>query len=351
MFLELTLIRWIPANIRLIGYFSNLVLLASFFGMGIGLLWHSSRRRLFPWMPAALLLLLLVVASFRVDINVASPNAVFFKGLGDHDLPVVDPVAILPMLFFLISAVFVIVGQEFGRLFSHLPALVAYTWDIAGSLSGIVLFTLSAWLSTPAWIWFIIIVLVYLWLLNKRKHTALVPALLAGFAVILLTYLASRNSIWSPYYKINVQHMLTGYNVDVNNISNQYVTHWENKEGFYRLPYQSFRDNTFKKILVIGSGTGSDVAVALALDPTVEHIDAVEIDPSVADLGRKLNPDRPYDDPRVRLIITDGRNYLGLGRAFVRDGASLILRTYGASGYTTAVTDPTSGSFDPRYTA
>ena len=61
------------------------------------------------------------------------------------------------------------------------------------------------------------------------------------------------------------------------------------------------------KVLVLGAGTGNDVAVAL--DEGAEHVDAVEIDPVILDLGR-LHPDRPYASPRVRLINTDARAFL-----------------------------------------
>ena len=38
LFLEVALIRWMPAYIRLLSYFSNFILLASFLGIGVGCL-------------------------------------------------------------------------------------------------------------------------------------------------------------------------------------------------------------------------------------------------------------------------------------------------------------------------
>ena len=38
LFLEVALIRWLPAQIRLLSYFSNFILLAAFLGIGIGAL-------------------------------------------------------------------------------------------------------------------------------------------------------------------------------------------------------------------------------------------------------------------------------------------------------------------------
>ncbi len=40
------------------------------------------------------------------------------------------------------------------------------------------------------------------------------------------------------------------------------------------------------------------------------HVDAVEIDPEILDLGRRFHPDRPYDDPRVTTHVDDGRAFL-----------------------------------------
>ena len=57
------------------------------------------------------------------------------------------------------------------------------------------------------------------------------------------------------------------------------------------------RPTTPREVLIIGAGTGNDVAVALA--EGVARIDAVEIDPRLQELGREVHPNRPYDDDRV----------------------------------------------------
>ena len=40
-----------PAYIRLLAYFSNFILLASFLGIGVGCLLAPARARLFAWFP------------------------------------------------------------------------------------------------------------------------------------------------------------------------------------------------------------------------------------------------------------------------------------------------------------
>ena len=61
-------------------------------------------------------------------------------------------------------------------------------------------------------------------------------------------------------------------------------------------------------VLVIGAGTGNDVAVALSKG--AKRVDAVEIDPALVQIGRDRHPDRPYSDPRVTLHVDDGRAFM-----------------------------------------
>lgn len=36
LFLELTIIRWVPGSVRLVAYYANLMLISSFLGIGLG---------------------------------------------------------------------------------------------------------------------------------------------------------------------------------------------------------------------------------------------------------------------------------------------------------------------------
>src|SRR6185295_6710282 len=74
------------------------------------------------------------------------------------------------------------------------------------------------------------------------------------------------------------------------------------------------------RVLVLGAGTGNDVAAALRADAT--HVDAVEIDPEILALGKK-HPEHPYDDPRVTAHLTDARSFLA------REGDSYDTIVYG----------------------
>ena len=45
LFLQVALIRWMPAYVRLLAYFSNFILLAAFLGIGVGFVTYSVHRR------------------------------------------------------------------------------------------------------------------------------------------------------------------------------------------------------------------------------------------------------------------------------------------------------------------
>ena len=76
-------------------------------------------------------------------------------------------------------------------------------------------------------------------------------------------------------------------------------------------------------MLIVGAGSGNDVAIALAQG--ARHVDAVEIDRRLYELGRKLHPDRPYSDPRVAVHIDDGRAFLERSRRARTTGSCFAL--------------------------
>src|SRR5262249_30821741 len=63
-----------------------------------------------------------------------------------------------------------------------------------------------------------------------------------------------------------------------------------------------------KNVLIVGAGTGTDVAIALSRQ--AQHVDAVEIDPTLLRFGRQHDPDHVYQNPRVSTHVNDGRAYL-----------------------------------------
>ena len=124
---------------------------------------------------------------------------------------------------------------------------------------------------------------------------------------IALVHVIAGNALWSPYYKIMIRQEGPDTVIEVNNIFHQSMAHVDQKEYFYQWPYAVFGD-TFDNVLVLGAGSGTDVAAALKHG--AKHVDAVEIDPTIIRLGRENHPDHPYSDPRVTVVNDDARHFL-----------------------------------------
>ncbi|MDP3986132.1 MAG: spermidine synthase [Candidatus Veblenbacteria bacterium] len=308
LFLELALIRYLPAHISYLGYYSNFILLASFVGMGLGFLLartHYDLARAFPW-------LLLATAGgasvFAISISPDSLGEIHFtsnfRGI------VIPEFLLVPLIFLLVTATFAALSQRLGWLFTELPPLTAYRWDILGSLTGIALFTLAAYVGLgPVW-WFGLVVATFLALTYAPRGTWRGSAAACGLLLIIVA-LAGWNTRWSPYQKLHLKTIL-GTNdllLYANNIGHQRLEPTEELPAIYRSPYELFQTTTpYEHALVIGSGTGNDVAMALAQG--VRQVTAVEIDPEILELGRQFHPDRPYNDARVTTEVDDARSFL-----------------------------------------
>ena len=312
LFVQLALIRWTGANLVHLSYFSNLILLASFLGIGLGFLRSRTSNDLGRYVPIGLLILVAFIMAFPARIEGSSTDLIFFTEVRPTGLPTWVS---LPLVFIVIAITMTGFGEITGRAFREFKALDAYRWDIIGSILGTLSFTLIAFLRAPSWIW-PIVTLVALWLLYGPRlpwvsriamvliiGTLVVESLMAGIS-------------WSPYYKVQTQIQNAGTineftNIQVNGIPHQNVMDVQQRlkaEPVYGRPYERAIDNPLNNVLVVGAGTGTDVALALARG--AKHVDAVEIDPRIQQIGSQVNPNKPYDDPRVSVHINDGRAFL-----------------------------------------
>jgi SAM-dependent methyltransferase len=316
LFLEIALIRWIPAYIRLLAYFSNFILLASFLGIGLGCLLASSRKQLFVFFPSIQALAIAMVYLFRLEVAVSSTGSLYFSSGTAEEVVAVESTLLLPVIFVIVAALFTALAQRMGKEMSTLPPLRGYTLNLLGSLAGVVFFALISWWQlSPTW-WFSIGFAAAIPLLlttepNTRhsapKGFALALNILLLLAGLYCVHLLAQGSRWSPYYKITFGRAGGDTVIEVNNIFHQSMAPVSQKEYFYQWPYMAFGD-TFQNVLVLGAGSGTDVAAALKHGAI--HVDAVEIDPVIVQLGREYHPDRPYADPRVSVIIDDARHFL-----------------------------------------
>lgn len=305
LFFELLCIRWIPSYVRYLSYFNNFLLLASFLGIGLGMLSARRERFWFPPFPVLLLLLVFIIAKTQFNVIVDSSQVLYF-GMAAQQSAQSENFLVLPLIFGLVTISFIPLSRAFGRLFSQLDPLTAYTYDIIGSLTGIAAFFAISYFSLPPLAWFAI--LSVLLLLLSAKRTVLLVAVFLGITLVEVAQLQA-GVYWSPYYKIIVTPARPdGYGVSVNNVGHQIMDSWQYKEPFYSEVYRVFGKGSFHHALILGAGTGSDAALALAYG--VRSITAVEIDPTIAQLGARMNPDHPYSNPHVHVIINDGRSFL-----------------------------------------
>ena len=306
LFVELALIRWSGALVIYLSYFSNFVLLGSFLGIGIGFLRARSRVNLFPWSPVALALLILFVRAFPVEV-IRSGHQLLFFGSGTFHASGPPTWVTLPVVFLAVAAVMATIGEGVARTFVRFRPLDAYRLDIAGSIAGIAAFSLLSFLDAKPVVWALIVALVMLLLFGRRVGLLQVTAVVA-LVMLLWSESLSSTDIWSPYYRISYTKAGDQYAVNVNGIPHQNITPARKLQLFYSLPYQHAPGNPLNDVLIIGAGTGNDVSNALRHG--AKHIDAVEIDPELYQLGKRLNPDHPYQNPRVSVHINDGRAFL-----------------------------------------
>ena len=310
LFVELMLIRWIPANVIYVGYFRNFLLMASFLGIGVGILWGRDPKRV-PVSPFGPLLLGLVVlvTQFQVSIELTSPDEIFF-GLSESKGADIN-FLVLPGLVVIATMIMAGLAVPLGGLLRAMPPLKAYSIDIAGSMTGIALFTLLSATGTPPIVWFsVVAVLVSLLGLGvglTRGSLVTAGSLTAVIAIVGLGMPA--NQVWSPYYRID-QYDSNGIQaINVNGIPHQAMWPLDRaSDPFYEQVYRWFPERTYDNVLIVGAGSGTDVAVAL--QHGAGHVDAVEIDARIQEIGRDDHPNRPYDDPRVTRINDDGRAFL-----------------------------------------
>ncbi len=309
LFVELALIRWITANNVYVTEATNFVLLASFLGIGVGFLNAASRRDYLRWVPVALLALVGFVLAFPVVLHARSgPNQ--FSGAGQmRALP--QPVSFI-LVFLLTVAVMAGLGQGVARIFIRFRPLSAYRLDILGSIAGIAVFSLLSFLDQPPAVWGVVAACGLVILLAPNVRLWQLAAI--GLVTWLLVWESlAPNQMWSPYNKLTLKprHGVSTLFVSANNIPFQGIhplPQIHRHKRFYLYPYQHVTRASLGSVLVIGAGNGNDVAVALSKG--ARHVDAVEIDPLLVQIGRQYHPDHPYQNPRVTVHIGDGRQYL-----------------------------------------
>ena len=334
LFLELASIRWYAAHVIFLQYFTNVILLACFCGMSIGLLAADKAR---PWLNRLpWLLLVSLTGGFATYVtttgfsllsidttNGASATMILFGTEGGStpgSLPTIPLELIIAIFFALLCLQFVGLGELLGEAFEELgERLDAYALNLAGSLAGVVFFSLLSLcpsISSPL-LWFPS-AFVLIWVCAGWGRAELLKfrtPIIGSAAILILTTIAINPSVlitWSPYYAIRFNKPQLA--VEVNTSSHQVFVPVASQPDIYSAVHRlrsAIGRQSLDDVLVIGSGSGNDVSAALAVG--ARHVDAVEIDPVILNLAKEHHPDRPYQDPRVTSHVTDGREFLERG--------------------------------------
>ena len=328
LFIELMIIRLHSSYFQLFAYFKNISLLSCFLGFGIGFARGPKKPvatpLIFPFLAVQIIFMYLLRIS---DINmhhwlqnpIEEQLALGMDQAGGI-YSLIFVYGFLVLIFSLNTLCFIPIGHLISRLMTRHEKLRAYSWNLIGSLGGILLFNLISFAWSPPSVW---IVITALGLILFYYRDILNLSLSLFFLVILLVLLAfpfkiNHFNVYSPYQiltlnvlpdKSPVLSTSNTFYQHILNLSDEHVS--KNKDlllmqKYYDAPYQ-FKPHP-EQVLVVGSGTGNDVAAALRNN--AQHVDAVEIDPAILAFGKSLHPEQPYQSPKVRSYTNDARVFI-----------------------------------------
>ena len=334
LLLELAVIRWHGSVFELFAYYKNLSLIACFLGLGLGYALARADRIPLALTPPLLAfqagLLLLLRHGFGADrrsslnwLPIREELSVWDEG-GAYFWDYSAIYLLLGTAFALTTLAFLPIGQLCGRLMSRTETLRAYGLNLLGSLLGVgAMFVLSAAFTPPA-VWFgigLAGLLAFGVGRGDRIGAVAVGGALATTALLAWPVEFGWERIYSPYQLLergpgeNGLPLLRAsgqYHQRIHNLSKA-VTSTTLDPGilataaYYDFPYRLLGKRP-RNVLVVGAGTGNDVAAAIRAG--AERISAVEIDPAILEIGRMYHPERPYQAPQVDVVVDDARSYL-----------------------------------------
>jgi spermidine synthase len=372
LFLEILLIRWCGAEIRILAYVSNLTLLGCFLGLGLGYAACNRRRLGLGWTFGAVLLLVALshpqlsrwgLPNFRALselLNFSDMNAWLSADRGAFGF--VFGFLLLGFLYFLFTFACLPIGQLLGAHFRDVPAdrrVREYTWNVFASILGIAAFGVLSFVEVSPALWMLVAGAAALTCAREKRERVLV---VAATVVVMILFSVGGGSTplegdvalrgvkktqevvetrWSPYQKIQLVKETYSFprplgatdgpaQLDWVDHSAYVNGHWYSRVGTSDLVVSRQRadyanaselyttQNVLRipyrlatgrgRVLLLGAGMGRDAATAL--DEGMAGVDCVEIEKRFVVWGRDLSPEDPYDDPRVDVHVDDARRFL-----------------------------------------
>ncbi|MFQ5498430.1 MAG: spermidine synthase [Candidatus Zixiibacteriota bacterium] len=353
LFAEIALIRWLSTEIRVLAYVNNLVLLSCFLGIGLGAFYSQRKLQLsfcgfglaaqllLVWMPVSFSIAGKSLHPFRdipLLLSSFTDSVIWYESETTSTLFLTSLGLISTMVIFVIILLtFIPLGQLLGKLLDeHNNTIAAYSLNVLASIAGVWAFSICSFAYMPAWIWFVVALASYSLILiwrTYRSRLVFVSVGLFSVAILLLGAFPTQKqnlieTTWSPYQKLELYpqkmpntNIQRGYLLNVNNVGymgmldlsdkmmRKYPTIFDislRRFSQYDIPYLLKKNP--EDVLILGAGAGNDASGALR--NKAGHVDAVEIDPGIYRLGLQYHPERPYDDPRVNVVIDDARSFL-----------------------------------------
>jgi len=327
LFVEMALIRYVGSQTRIFAFYKNIPLIGAFLGLGSGCFRGKGggREALLALAAAAGIVLFFAIcaqslgAILGATAALASTERVFGYGIVDWTAPtfLVRLISDLHLglycvaVFLSLAYLFNQLGRILGEQFEGLPKIPAYSVNILGSLAGLAGFVLLSSLHLSPWLWFLVgfAPLLY-WLRNARARR------IGGIFIVATSLFGAfglHATVWSAYQKLVGRDLPHGYRIDISDAFYQAAFDLSPESikelGYNPLPHYGWefegRANA-DRVLIVGAGSGNDVAAALRSG--AKHVDAVDIDGAIVELGREHHPEHPYADPRVNVILDDARN-------------------------------------------
>jgi SAM-dependent methyltransferase len=331
LFVELMLIRYLGSQFRILAFYKNIALVGAFLGLGVGAALGragpAELQRFALWMvPIAGLL---GGGSLWLDDSVSALAALVSEEhiIGDVTQKAHDQIlgqlgmgVFCAAVFLVVAGQFKIIGRLLGTAFEGLAPRRAYTVNLAGSLAGVLTFLALCRIETPPAVWFLVGLAPLATLVPDRMRVVVAAAALGSAALVAPTL---DHTVWSAYQKLvvspapwaTVDARHPAQLVRISDVFYQIALDLrpEANERRGNNPYPHY-DAAYaalpavpERVLVVGAGTGNDVAAALRAG--VDEVVAVDIDPAIVRAGA-LHPEQPYADPRVRVVIDDARRVL-----------------------------------------
>ncbi len=334
LLVELVLIRWHGCVFEFFSLYKNVTLISCFAGLGLG--FALSRGRALPLFFTCLIILVQTIyllalryglPTWRVSTFLMNPvkeHLAMGVTMAEGTLTWAAIYSFLCVVVVLSALTCMPIGIVCGRFMRRMAPLQSYGWNLLGSLCGIIMCFVLGWLWTSPVVWFVL-ACVLLLLMQPHGGIGVKASALCSLLIGLMLALplrSGREQLYSPYQYIergpsqdSFQAGLTTLRVSGNyyqrilNLAEdiQAVDETARAHGkYYEFPYRLYEQAT--SAVIVGAGTGNDIAAALRCG--VESVDAVEIDPVIARMGRMYHPEKPYQDPRVTLHVNDARTFL-----------------------------------------